>query len=98
MNRRFRSKSTSCRSTSDSSFSPSIVAVGSGTIIGVEKDPSTRALAGLTLLQGLGNASGVDKLINPLKAGLNAKLIFDVSTTMPTTVWLPLTSAEPKKP
>lgn len=79
------------------SFAPSIVAAGSGTVITVAKDPETRALAGLTLLQGLGSASGVEKLINPPKAGLNAKQIFDVVTTKPVTVWLSLSSAEQKK-
>lgn len=77
-------------------FAPSIVAAGSGTIISVTKDPETRALAGLTLLQSLGSASGVEKLINPPKAGLNAKQIFDVATTQPVTVWLSLKSAEQK--
>jgi hypothetical protein len=80
-------------------LAPTLVAAGAGGIIGFVKDDTAKSIAGLTLLQGLGNASGIGDMINQSNAALKSKHVFEARILNQNKLWVPLAKkdAAPKK-
>lgn len=76
---------------------PAIAAATGVGLLFAEKDDTTRTIAGLTFLDALSTATGVDSLVNPPNATLKDKMIFNVSTLVPVKIWAPLTAPPAKK-
>ena len=85
-------------------FPTEIISAGASVgLLGLTKDDTTGAVAGLSFIDSVGKVSGVDSLINPPNAQLKDKMIFDVETEGVSAkdsiaVWLPVKPEEPKKP